>query len=38
MKYISYNQNEKCDWKGNAIDYYEHLKNCEIFKNQREEK
>ena len=38
MKCMSEGQNEKCDWKGNAIDYYEHLKNCKIFKKQKEEK
>ena len=38
MKCMSEKENIKCDWKGNAIDYYEHLKNCEIFKNQRKEK
>ena len=25
---------EKCDWKGNAIDYYKHLKECKLFKKQ----
>jgi len=38
MKCMSEDQNEKCDWKGNGIDYYEHLKNCEIFKKQKKEK
>ena len=37
MKCMSELENEKCDWKGNAIDYYEHLKNCEINKKNREE-
>ena len=36
MKCKSEYQNEKCDWKGKAIDYYEHLKNCEIHKKERE--
>ena len=38
MKCLSEYQNEKCEWKGNALDYYEHLKNCQIYKKQREEK
>ena len=32
----SYNE-EKCDWKGNAIDYYLHLKDCIILKKQNKE-
>ena len=38
MKCLSHYQNEACDWKGNAIDYYEHLKICEIFQKQKKEK
>jgi len=37
MKCLSHFQNESCDWKGNAIDYYEHLKICEISKKQKKE-
>jgi hypothetical protein len=32
MKCLSSFNEEKCDWKGNAIDYYVHLKNCNILK------
>ena len=38
MKCLSHYQNETCDWKGNSIDYYEHLKTCEILKKQNKEK
>ena len=38
MKCLSECQNEKCDWKGNAVEYYKHLKNCEIFKKYAKEK
>ena len=38
MKCLSEYQNEKCDWKGNAIEYYNHLKDCEIFEKNRKEK
>ena len=37
MKCLSKFQNKECDWKGKAIDYYTHLKNCELFKNSKDE-
>ena len=37
MKCLSNFQNEKCDWKGNAIDYYAHLKKCDILINQKKD-
>ena len=37
MKCLSDFQNQKCDWKGNAIDYYAHLKKCDIFTNQKKD-
>ena len=30
-------QEENCNWEGNAIEYYKHLKNCKIFINQQKE-
>ena len=32
MKCTSSYNDEKCDWKGNAIDYYKHLKSCNLLK------
>ena len=37
MKCLSKFQNKECNWKGKAIDYYTHLKNCELFKNCKDE-
>ena len=37
MKCLASFQNEKCNWKGNAIDFYIHKKNCDILKNQKKE-
>ena len=38
MKCISEFQNEKCNWEGNAIDYYNHIKSCTIVLNEKKAK
>ena len=37
MKCSAKFENNECRWKGNAIDYYNHLKDCEVFKNLKDE-
>ena len=37
MKCLSNFQDKTCEWKGNATEYYIHIKNCEILINSKKE-